>query len=54
VPADDKENARILVSQILLDELKSLEMSYPATDETRRKELQALRELLVNPADNGE
>ena len=34
VPADDKENARLIVSQIILDTLEGLEMSYPKT--TRR------------------
>jgi PPK2 family polyphosphate:nucleotide phosphotransferase len=46
VPADDKENARVIVSQIILDTLKKLGMSYPETDETRRKELLSIRELL--------
>ena len=46
VPADDKENARVIVSQIILDTLKKLGMSYPKTDETRRKELLSIRELL--------
>ncbi len=31
VPADDKENARLIVSQIVLDTLEGLEMSYPKT-----------------------
>ena len=46
VPADDKENARLIVSQIILDTMKKLGMSYPETDETRRKELLSIRELL--------
>jgi polyphosphate kinase 2 (PPK2 family) len=29
VPADDKENARLIVSQIVLDTLEGLHMSYP-------------------------
>jgi polyphosphate kinase 2 (PPK2 family) len=29
VPADDKENARLIVSQIVLDTLKELKMAYP-------------------------
>ena len=43
VPADDKENARLIVSQVLLDTLDELKMSYPQTTETRRKELLAIR-----------
>ena len=48
VPADDKENARLIVSQIILDTMKKLGMSYPETDETRRKELLSIRELLAS------
>jgi hypothetical protein len=29
VPADDKENARLIVSQILLDTFEGLDMHYP-------------------------
>jgi PPK2 family polyphosphate:nucleotide phosphotransferase len=39
VPADDKENARLIVSQILLDTLEVLDMSYPKTSPERHKEL---------------
>jgi polyphosphate kinase 2 (PPK2 family) len=46
VPADDKENARLIVSQIILDTLEELGMSYPEVDEARRKELLAIRQLL--------
>jgi PPK2 family polyphosphate:nucleotide phosphotransferase len=47
VPADDKENARLIISQIILDTLKELKMSYPKTSETRRKELLAIRKSLA-------
>jgi PPK2 family polyphosphate:nucleotide phosphotransferase len=47
VPADDKENARLIVSQIILDTLNELEMSYPVADKARRKELQSIRKLLA-------
>src|SRR5487761_1967729 len=43
VPADDKENARLIVSQIVLDTLEGLKMSYPKTSAQRRKELQVIR-----------
>jgi len=46
VPADDKDNARLIVSQIVLDALGSLRMSYPRTTPKRRIELQAIRKLL--------
>ena len=48
VPADDKKNARLIVSQIILDTLNELGMSYPQVSQARRKELQSIREQLVN------
>lgn len=47
VPADDKENARLIVSQIVLDTLDGLKMSYPKTGTKRRRELQAIRKRLA-------
>ena len=47
VPADDKENARLIVSQIVLDTLDELKMSYPKTGTKRRQELQAIRKRLT-------
>ena len=47
VPADDKENARLIVSQIILDTLKKLRMSYPEVDKARHKELQSIRRQLA-------
>jgi PPK2 family polyphosphate:nucleotide phosphotransferase len=47
VPADDKENARLLVSQIVLDALNGLNMAYPKTTAKRRRELQSIRTLLA-------
>jgi len=46
VPADDKENARLIVSQIVLDTLEGLNMSYPKTTPERHKELLSIREQL--------
>jgi PPK2 family polyphosphate:nucleotide phosphotransferase len=43
VPADDKENARLIVSQILLDTFEELEMKYPKTTAKREQELQTIR-----------
>jgi PPK2 family polyphosphate:nucleotide phosphotransferase len=43
VPADDKENARLIVSRIVLHTLDELEMSYPKTSEARRHELLTIR-----------
>ena len=47
VPADDKENARLIVSQIVLDTLEGLKMTYPKTSAERRQELQSIRKQLV-------
>jgi len=47
VPADDKENARLLVSQIVLDALDELKMAYPKATAKRREELQSIRKLLA-------
>jgi len=46
VPADDKRNARLIISQVVLDTLESLELKYPKADKARIKELQSLREQL--------
>jgi PPK2 family polyphosphate:nucleotide phosphotransferase len=47
VPADDKENARLFVSQIVVETLESLKMSFPGTDAARRRDLQSLRRRLT-------
>ncbi len=47
VPADDKLNARIVISGIILDAMKRLKMGYPAPDRQRLKELQAMKKLLA-------
>jgi PPK2 family polyphosphate:nucleotide phosphotransferase len=46
VPADDKENARLIVSQIVLDALNELKMAYPKTTAKRRRELKSIRKKL--------
>jgi PPK2 family polyphosphate:nucleotide phosphotransferase len=47
VPADDKENARLIVSQIVVQTLTNLKMSFPKTSEQRVRELQAIRRQLT-------
>jgi PPK2 family polyphosphate:nucleotide phosphotransferase len=47
VPADDKENARLIVSEIVVKSLKKLKMSYPKTSKKRRRELLSLRKVLA-------
>ena len=46
IPADDKENARLIVSQAVLDAFNELKMAYPKTTATRRRELKAIRKQL--------
>jgi len=43
---DDKDNARLIVSQIVLDTLHKLKMTYPKTTANRRRELKAIGKLL--------
>jgi PPK2 family polyphosphate:nucleotide phosphotransferase len=47
VPADDKENARLIVSQIVLDTLRRLKMHYPETSKERHSELLEIRKQLA-------
>ena len=47
VPADDKQNARLIVSQIIVERLEALEMQYPAASPERKRELQAIRRRLT-------
>lgn len=46
VPADDKANARLIVSRIILDTLNQLGMNYPKADKARRNELMSIRKQL--------
>ena len=46
IPADDKENARLIVSKIVIDTLEDLEMAYPVTSDERRAELLTIRKRL--------
>ncbi|MGH8337266.1 MAG: ADP-polyphosphate phosphotransferase [Gammaproteobacteria bacterium] len=47
VPADDKKNARLIVSQIVLETFEGLKMAYPKTTSARFAELQSFREQLA-------
>jgi PPK2 family polyphosphate:nucleotide phosphotransferase len=51
VPADDKHNAWLIVSEIILETLQSLKMSYPMPSEAHRRELLAIREQLLKCAE---
>jgi polyphosphate kinase 2 (PPK2 family) len=47
VPADDKKNAHLIISQTIVDTLKALPMHYPTTSKTRREELKGIRSHLT-------
>jgi PPK2 family polyphosphate:nucleotide phosphotransferase len=47
VPADNKQDARLIVSQIILDTLEALKLSYPKASAAHREALKAIREQLV-------
>jgi PPK2 family polyphosphate:nucleotide phosphotransferase len=48
VPADDKKNARLIVSRIILDTLARLGMNYPEISAERRQELLSIRNMLAD------
>jgi PPK2 family polyphosphate:nucleotide phosphotransferase len=43
VPADNKDNARLIISQIVLDTLADLKLAYPKTTTKRHKELESFK-----------
>ena len=47
VPADDKKNMRLIVSQLILNEMRKLDMNYPIVTDERRAELQEIRKQLI-------
>jgi hypothetical protein len=47
VPADSKENARLIVSRIVLDALEDLKMAWPKASPKRRAELRSIRKHLA-------
>ena len=47
IPADDKENTHLIISQIILDTLNELKMAYPKSDGKRKQELKSFRKLLL-------
>ncbi|MBE0623262.1 MAG: polyphosphate kinase 2 family protein [Burkholderiales bacterium] len=53
VPADDKENARLIIAQVIVDTFKALDMHYPETGAGRRRELLAIRRELVREGPGG-
>jgi PPK2 family polyphosphate:nucleotide phosphotransferase len=46
VPADDKYNARLIISRVVIEALQSLKMRYPKMTRARQSELRAIRAAL--------
>lgn len=46
VPADDKHNARLIVSRIVIETLRGLELKYPLSGQAQRRQLAELRKAL--------
>jgi PPK2 family polyphosphate:nucleotide phosphotransferase len=47
VPADDKENARLIVSQVVVETMDRLKMAYPKASASRKRELARIRKQLL-------
>ena len=47
VPADDKENARLIISEIILEMFRSLKLAFPKPSAEQREELKSMRKQLV-------
>ena len=48
IPADDKKNMRLIVSQLILEKLKSLKLAYPVIDEKRMEELSKYKQIIMD------
>ncbi len=46
VPADDKENARLIIADIVVDTLREMNPQYPVLDPQKQRELQQAKKLL--------
>jgi hypothetical protein len=46
VPADDKKDARLIVSRVILDTLLKLDMSYPRPTKKEQEALKSIRKML--------
>ena len=51
VPADDKENARLIIADIIVKTLAGLKMQYPSTSRARKAQLLKVRERLLREKD---
>lgn len=46
VPADNKNNARLIISKIIVEKLDSLGLSYPTIDAQQRKDILEIKKQL--------
>ena len=46
IPANDKKNMRLIVGQVVLEEMKKMNLHYPKVSDERREELKKFREML--------
>ncbi|WNJ17936.1 polyphosphate kinase 2 family protein [Pontibacter sp. G13] len=47
VPADDKKNMRLIVSQVILNHLNAMDIHYPKVSKERKKQFAQYREMLL-------
>lgn len=48
IPADDKKNMRLIVSQLIVEKLKSLKIEYPVVDHKRKAELEKFKQIILD------
>jgi PPK2 family polyphosphate:nucleotide phosphotransferase len=51
IPADNKWSARLAISELILQEIESMKMHYPALNKQQKTELQKAREILLSEED---
>jgi hypothetical protein len=47
IPADDKENARLIISRIVLDTLGGMGLKHPVLPKDKLRELEQIRKHLI-------
>ncbi len=50
VPADDKENSRLIIADIIVDTLKDMQLSYPTLSAAQQQELAQAKKMLQSEA----
>ncbi len=52
VPADDKHNARLIISKVITETMRGLRMAYPEVGEEQREKLKAVARVLEDEAED--